>query len=106
MQEISASSTGALRRADFLCCRICGSEIILQRGRMETDPNYCWPVYDCWDCGCRFTMEHDNALYEKLYSQNLIYYQEYGRLAQVCKDLFQRGDRDGLREELSKSPKY
>jgi len=96
----------ALRRTDFLQCRICGSEIISECGQQETDPNCRWLVYDCWDCGSRFTMQHDGAVYEQLYSDNLIYYQEYGRLWRVCRDLFKRGDRVGLRNELVKNSKY
>jgi SAM-dependent methyltransferase len=89
----------------FLRCRICGSEKITKRGDVEFYFGYAWPIYDCADCGCRFT-RHDHATYDVLYSEQSSCYSRYTAQAQTCKALFDRGDLAGLRTALSESSKY
>jgi SAM-dependent methyltransferase len=86
-------------------CRVCGSKKIQNRGLVEYYFNYGWPIYDCDDCGCRFTL-HDNATYDLLYSEQSSCYRRYTGQARICKALFDRGDLAGLRCALSEASKY
>lgn len=87
------------------CCRICGSNRIRNRGDAEFYFGYAWPIYDCDDCGCRFTL-HDNSAYDLLYSEQSSCYNRYTGQAETCKKLFDRGDLAGLRAALSEGSKY
>jgi SAM-dependent methyltransferase len=86
-------------------CRVCGSSNILKRGEVEFYFGYAWPIYDCDDCGCRFT-GHDSSAYDLLYSEQSSCYSRYTAQAETCRRLFDRGDRAALRALLSKSSKY
>jgi SAM-dependent methyltransferase len=101
----SCFSSGSLTKPGFLQCRICGSELIIKRGVAEFFVGYTWPVYDCDDCGCRFT-QYDSSTYDLLYSEQGSCYNRYTYQAEVSKALFDKGDVDGLRAELSLSSKY
>lgn len=86
-------------------CRICGSEKITKRGEVEFYFGYAWPVYDCEDCGCRFT-RHDDAVYELLYAEKSSCYSRYRGQAEICKKLFDLRDKAELRAVLSEGSKY
>src|SRR5229473_677806 len=86
-------------------CRICGSEKIIKRGEVEFYFGYAWPIYDCHDCGCRFT-RHESSTYDLLYSERSSCYSRYRDQAETCKTLFDRGDLAGLKAELSQGSKY
>src|SRR5262245_32859040 len=86
-------------------CRVCGSKRIRSRGCVKFYFDYSWPIYDCDDCGCRFT-PHDSSTYDLLYSEQSSCYSRYTGQAERCKALFDRGDRAGLRAELSQGSKY
>lgn len=86
-------------------CRICGSKRITDRGDVEFYFGYAWPIYDCEDCGCRFTL-HDNAAYDLLYSEQSSCYSRYTDQAETCKRLFDLRNRAGLRAVLSQASKY
>jgi SAM-dependent methyltransferase len=86
-------------------CRICGSDKITKRGEVEFYFGYARPVYDCNDCGCRFT-RHDTSTYDLLYSEEGSCYSRYAEQAKTCKTLFDRGDLGGLRAALSVGSKY
>lgn len=86
-------------------CRICSSDKITARGNVEFYIGYAWPIYDCDDCGCRFTC-HDSSAYDLLYSEQSSCYSRYTAQAQTCKMLFDRGDLAGLRAALSETSKY
>ena len=86
-------------------CRVCGSSRIVERGHVEFYLGYEWPVYDCSSCGCRFTL-HDESTYDFLYSERGSCYNRYVGQAETCKELFDRGDREGLRALLSEASKY
>src|SRR5690348_12217024 len=87
------------------CCRICGAANIRLCHNVEFYFGYAWSIYDCLDCGCRFT-KHDAATYDFLYSEESSCYARYSIQADKCKSLFDRGDLAGLRTELSQSAKY
>ena len=80
-------------------------EPIVERGHVEFYLGYEWPVYDCSSCGCRFTL-HDELTYDFLYSERGSCYNRYVGQAETCKELFDRGDREGLRALLSEASKY
>jgi SAM-dependent methyltransferase len=86
-------------------CRICGSGPLRKAGEVEFFVGYRWPVFDCAACGCRFT-HHDPAAYETMYAQPGSCYNRYVVSADKCKALFDRGDRAGLKAELSYSSRY
>ena len=86
-------------------CRICGSNRIRNLGNVEFYQNYNWPIYDCDNCGCRFT-RHDNSTYELLYTERSSCYSRYIDQAETSKHLFDRGDPVGLRDELQRTSKY
>ena len=84
-------------------CRVCGSSQIVERGHVEFYLGYEWPVYDCSSCGCRFTL-HDKSTYDFLYSERGSCYNRYVGQAETCKELFDRGDREGLRALFLRLP--
>src|SRR5262245_23674497 len=67
-------------------CRICDSKKIIKRGEVEFYLDYAWPIYDCDDCGCRFT-PHESSTYDLLYSERSSCYSRYTSQAQTCKTL-------------------
>src|SRR5215475_7822054 len=86
-------------------CRICESDRVRVCENIEFYFGYAWKIYDCENCGCRFTA-HDASTYEFLYSERSSCYNRYSIQADRCKDFFDRGDLAGLRAELSQSAKY
>ena len=95
-----SSSMPGCNKPELVRCRICGSDKITKRGEVEFYLGYAWPIYDCDDCGCRFTL-HDTSIYDLLYSEQSSCYSRYAVQAQTCKMLFDRGDLAGLRAALS-----
>ena len=102
MNDISANSA---TESSHTLCRICGSQRIVKRGIVEFYLGYAWPIYDCDDCGCRFT-SHEDATYDLLYSEQSSCYSRYTNQAETCKRLFDRGDVARLKAELSQGSKY
>lgn len=49
------------------CCRICSSEKVFEVGSFRPYLDRAFVVYDCSECGCRFT-ETDECVYEKMHS--------------------------------------
>jgi SAM-dependent methyltransferase len=86
-------------------CRVCGSSRISKRDEVEFFIGYAWPICDCHECGCRFTL-HDVSTYDLLYSEQSSCYSRYRAQAEACKALFDCGDRPGLRAALSQESKY
>jgi SAM-dependent methyltransferase len=67
---------------------------------------YAWKVFDCPECGCRFT-RHDESVYEVLHTSGAVnYYNDYHSLATECKAHFDRGDVASLESLLEQTPKY
>jgi len=66
---------------------------------------YAAPVFDCNECGCRFT-RHDNFAYDRFYAEPRSCYSRYLGQAERCKGFFDRADVAGLRAELAGAAKY
>jgi SAM-dependent methyltransferase len=96
---------GLVRRCECQQCRICGSSDIINRGNVEFYFEYEWPIFDCNQCGCRFTL-HDESTYDLLYSEKSSCYNRYLGQADICKRLFELGDSEKLRAALSGASKY
>jgi 2-polyprenyl-3-methyl-5-hydroxy-6-metoxy-1,4-benzoquinol methylase len=86
-------------------CRICQSPEIVAAGEVEYYSGFAWPIYDCAGCGCRFT-SHDESIYNWLHQQPRSVYGVYRDLAETARQLFEKGDVQGLKEHLSQTPKY
>lgn len=86
-------------------CRICASERIRHLGDVEYYSGWSWPIYDCDNCGCRFT-NHQPSIYDHLHSTPSSIYGIYDELAQDAKPLFDKRDIRGLRALLSRAAKY
>lgn len=104
VNEIFSQTRSAIK-TDCSHCRICGSNRIRNLGCVEFYFGYAWSIYDCDDCGCRFT-PHDASAYDVLYSEQSSCYSRYSGQAAACKTPFDLGDWGGLRAELSRGSKY
>lgn len=100
------AETDRARPRATVSCRICGAPGATRAGAVEYLAGCRSDVYDCSDCGCRFTA-HDAAAHDALHATGAIsYYRDYRGLADRCRALVGRGDRDGLRALLREVPKY
>jgi SAM-dependent methyltransferase len=88
-----------------MTCRICGSGNAQEIGEVEYYFRFAWPIYDCARCGCRFT-KHDESIYDWLHEQPESIYALYRKLADRARQLFEKRNLQGLRNELSQSSKY
>ena len=86
-------------------CRICQSPEIVKAGEVEFLFGFDWPIWDCRQCGCRFTRHQPDA-YDKLHSESGSCYVRYRELATNCKRFFDDADLEALRRELSRTAKY
>jgi SAM-dependent methyltransferase len=86
-------------------CRVCDSTSITRVGTAEYYSGIDCSFYDCDECGCRFA-KHDRLACEMLHARSDSYYASYRKLAERCRSLFEIGDLDGLRNELSQVSKY
>jgi SAM-dependent methyltransferase len=66
---------------------------------------FAWPVWDCSECGCRFT-RHEHKIYNALHSQPGSCYSRYRDIASAVKPIFDRGDIKALHGQLSQAAKY
>jgi SAM-dependent methyltransferase len=79
---------------------------VVEVGRVEYLAGFDWMIWDCAECGCRFTM-HDHTLYDRFHSSGAIsYYSDYRQFAANCRALFDEGDTQALRTYLSRTTKY
>ena len=88
-----------------MTCRICGAGGAEEIGEVEYYLGFAWPIYDCVRCGCRFT-KHDESIYDWLHEQPQSIYALYRKLADTARQLFEKRNLQGLRNELSQSSKY
>jgi SAM-dependent methyltransferase len=88
-----------------MTCRICGSGSAEEIGEVQYYLGFAWPIYDCARCGCRFT-KHDESIYDWLHEQSQSIYALYRELADRARQLFEKRNLQGLRNELSQSSKY
>ena len=74
-------------------------------GIVEYYSGFAWPVYDCLQCRCRFTL-HDERVYDELHRDSGSCYNVYRGLQERCTEAFMRGDLSALRKELYNNAKY
>jgi SAM-dependent methyltransferase len=86
-------------------CRVCGSPLAVTVGSVEYYAGFCWPIFDCPTCGCRFT-RHEDRVYEQLHADAGSSYSRYRELAAACKRPFDQRDLSALRVALSQVSKY
>jgi SAM-dependent methyltransferase len=98
--NVRAVLGGDLLNSSVVRCRICSSTEFVKQGEVSYYVGYSWGVYDCKECGCRFT-QHSDAVYEVLYSDQHSPYWFYTNIAKACKALFDKQDAAGLKAELS-----
>jgi SAM-dependent methyltransferase len=86
-------------------CRVCGAAAVRDIGQVEYYSGFAWKVFDCSECGSRFT-RHDRSTYQWLHSQPSSVYGIYRDWAVKAKELFLRRDSHAFRELLCSSRKY
>jgi len=84
-------------------CRICGSSSISNGFVFQPYLDFKTNVYDCYECGCRFT-NRDEDVYEKLHSVPSTY-SSHRNLVSKAKGYFSKGDQEGLKAYLKSTPK-
>lgn len=86
-------------------CRICQSDRVKEVGAVEFYAGFNWTIWDCADCGCRFT-KHEEAVYDLLHAEENSSYTRYRELSALCKKKFDEGDLEGLKALFSDACKY
>src|SRR5687768_12990739 len=87
-------------------CRVCGSPRVTVAGAVQYIQDFPHTIYDCADCGCRFTT-HDRTVHDQFHARPAIsYYADYRVVAARGRDWFRAGDADSLKAELSRTTKY
>lgn len=86
-------------------CRICTSDRTQELKTIEFYQGYPWTIYDCQECGCRFT-RYDPAVYNLLHTLPGSRYGDYQQIARECQLLFSQRDLNGIRNLLGKTSKY
>jgi len=87
-----------------MICRVCGSANITKLGKVEYYREISHEIYDCHDCGSRFTQHFDIA--ESLHANPNSGYGVYREIAQKIRKFFDAKDLNGLGTELSTLSKY
>jgi len=88
-----------------MICRVCGSARTKKAGTVEYYLERPSEIYDCEECGCRFT-EHFDQTYEDYHANANSGYGVYRDLADHMKELFDRRDPAELRKHLFFLTKY
>ena len=84
-------------------CRVCHSEKVTLVGSVEYLAGFPCTIIDCGACGCR-TSANTAAVHAALHATPAIsYYASYRLLFDECRQLFARGDRDGLQRLVRSS---
>jgi hypothetical protein len=75
-------------------------------GVAEYVRDYAWQVFDCVQCGCRFT-RHDAAVYDLMHRSGMLpYYADYREMGERARSAFESRDKERLRQLLTASAKY
>lgn len=98
-------TNGSSKVEDVSECRICAGKSIRKLGTVEYYLGFAWPVFDCSDCGARFTV-HEKAIYDAMHRNAGTVYNVYRELHQQAKESFHRGDLTALRQNLFQTQKY
>jgi SAM-dependent methyltransferase len=80
-------------------CRICYSNTVRELGTAEFYQGYSWEIYECDECGCRFT-RYEPEVYDALHANEHSRYGGYQSIARQCQQLFTARDLSGLRSHL------
>lgn len=88
-----------------MICRICGGENSIRLGSVEYYTGYLWDIYECTECGSRFS-QHDKGIYEWMHKQSGSIYGIYREQAAKCKKLFDNQDLQRLKDLLCMTGKY
>ena len=90
---------------DAARCRVCGSAAIASIGRVEFYSGFPAQIWDCRDCGCRFT-DDPGPIHDVLHAEASSSYSVYRDMAEASKKHFDRGDLAKLRASLAIHRKY
>ena len=96
---MAAASPAAMR------CRVCGSAAAAALGEVEFYCGFACRIYDCRDCGSRFTADA-GSMHDALHAAPSSSYSLYRDMAAACKAYFDAGDLTKLRQYLSAQRKY
>lgn len=80
-------------------CRICGSDNSSIVVHYQPYSDYATDVFDCLDCGCRFTL-HDPSIYEKLHRSSSTY-SDHRKVQMAIDKLFRAGKNEALESRIS-----
>src|SRR5437016_1707823 len=86
-------------------CRPCGSSHTKLLGTVEFHSGYPWPIFNCLDCGCRFT-KYDPTVYDTLHANPGSTYGPHRTTAQQCEEFFRQRSPDRLRQVLCGASKH
>jgi len=86
-------------------CRVCGSAAVTAIGKAEFYFGFPAPIWDCRDCGSRFT-GNLGPVHDVLHAASSSSYSLYRDMAAACKRYFDAGDLARLRQYLCAQRKY
>lgn len=81
-------------------CRICNSDDAETLGKIRPYIDFSIEVFDCRQCGCRFT-HRDETVYEQLHAAVKSTYTVHNAFAETAVDSFEKNDINNLRKTLS-----
>jgi len=96
---MAAASPAAMR------CRVCGSAAVTSVGRAEFYSGFPAPIWDCRNCGCRFTKDFP-PVHDVLHTKASSSYSLYRDMAKTSKKYFDHGDLQRLRDSVGVHRKY
>lgn len=103
--DATPAVAGAPDKGAVMRCRICQSTAIVPLGLVEFYSGYRCQIWDCRDCGSRFTGEQ-GPIHDVLHGEASSSYALYRDLAETSKRHFDRGDLQKLRQSLAIHGKY
>lgn len=86
-------------------CRICGSHMVKKFGHITPYKEYQFPVFYCYECGCRFVWR-ENSIHDLLHSCEKSPYHEHVLMANQIERLYQQKNHSKIKKILSKTMKF
>lgn len=86
-------------------CRICGSKKVKKWGHITPYKEYQFPVFYCYECGCRFVLR-ENSIHNLLHSCEKSPYHEHVLMANQIERLYQQKNHSKIKKILSKTMKF